>query len=72
MSGRILAAAMLTLIVSARTNVTVTVLGEPVVIPVLWLIAAALVLVLAAAVLILLRSMARDGWPGIRPRTVIT
>lgn len=72
MSGRIIAAMLFALIVSARTHLTVTVLGEPVVIPVLWLIAAAVVLALAALVLVLLRSMARDGWPGIRTRTVIT
>ena len=55
------------LLVSARTRVTVPVLGPT---PVLGLVAVALVLALAAAVLFLLRSMARDGWPGLRPRKV--
>ena len=55
------------LLVSAHTRVTVPVLGPT---PVLGLIALAVVLALAAAVLYLLRSMARDGWPGWRPRTV--
>jgi len=59
--------AFLGLLVSARTRVTVPLLGAT---PVLGLIALAVVLALAAAVLWLLRSMARDGWPGLRPRTV--
>jgi hypothetical protein len=71
-SARILAAALLTLIVSARTHLTLTVLGEPVVIPVLWLIAAAVVLVLAALVLILIRCGVRDGWLHLRPVVVTT
>ena len=59
--------AFLALLVSAGTRVTVPVLGPT---PVLGLVALAVVLALAAAVLYLLRSMARDGWPGLRPRTV--
>ena len=59
--------AFLALVVSARTRVTVPLFGPT---PVLGLIAAAVVLTAAAAVLFLLRSMARDGWPGLRPRTV--
>ncbi len=57
----------LALVASARCRVTVPVLGPT---PVLGLAAVAVVLALAAAVLYLLRSMARDGWPGLRPRTV--
>jgi hypothetical protein len=61
-----LALAFLGLIVSARTRVTVPLFGPT---PVLGLVAVAVVLALAATVLFLLRSMARDGWPGLRPRT---
>jgi hypothetical protein len=56
-----LALALLALVVSARTRLTATVLGQPVSCPVLWLIAAIMVLLLAAAVLILLRLLIRDG-----------
>ena len=59
--------AFLALVASARCRVTVPVLGPT---PVLGLLAVAMVLALAAAVLWLLRSMARDGWPGWRPRAV--
>jgi hypothetical protein len=58
--------ALLGLIVSAQTRVTV--LGHSV--PVLWLVALSITLALAAAVLVLLRSMARDGWLWFRPRVV--
>jgi len=46
------------------------VLGQPVSVPVLWLVAAAVVLILAALVLYLLRSILRDGGLLLRPRTV--
>jgi hypothetical protein len=61
--------ALVGLIVSARTCVTVTVAGAPVSVPVLWLVALALVLALAALVLFLLRSILRDGGLLLRPRT---
>jgi hypothetical protein len=57
------------LIVSARTRLNGTVLGQPVSVPVLWLIAAAVVLLLATAVLWVVLSIARYGF-GLRPRTV--
>jgi hypothetical protein len=53
--------ALIGLIVSARTRLTGVVLGQPVSIPVLWLVAAAVVLLLAALVLILARLLLRDG-----------
>ena len=68
MNVQILAAMLFALFVSARTHVTMTVLGTPVVIPVLWLIAAAMVLGLAITVLVLIRSGVRDGgWLRLRP-----
>jgi hypothetical protein len=60
---------LLGLIVSARTRLTATALGAPVSVPVLWLVALALVLALAALVLFLLRSILRDGGMLLRPRT---
>jgi len=60
--------AFLALLVSARTRVTVPVLGPT---PVLGLVALAVVLAIAAAVLYLLRSLVRDGLM-LRPRTVPT
>jgi hypothetical protein len=64
---------VLALIVSARTCVTVTVVGTPVAVPALWLIALAVVLVLAALLLWLLRTAVRDGgWLRLRPRVVTT
>ena len=62
--------AFLGLLVSAQARLNATVLGSPVSIPVLGIVALAVVLVLAVAVLWLLRSVARDGWPGLRPRVV--
>jgi hypothetical protein len=66
-----LALALLGLIVSARTRLTLSVHGAAVSVPVLWLVAAAVVLTLAALVLWLMRAAARDGgfWR-LRPRTV--
>ena len=52
---------LLGLIVSARTRLTMTVHGAAVSVPVLWLVAAAVVLALAAVVLWLLRTAVRDG-----------
>ncbi|MGH3194192.1 MAG: hypothetical protein ACRDPY_42245 [Streptosporangiaceae bacterium] len=72
MRSAVLALALLALIVSARTRLTATVLGQPVSIPALWLIAAAVVLALAAMVLWLVRSILRDGGLWIAPRRVGT
>jgi len=58
---------VLVLTVTARTHITVTVLGSHVVVPVLGIVALAVVLALTAAVLWLARSLARDG---LRPRVV--
>ena len=68
---RLLALALLGLLVSARTRLTMTVHGAVVSVPVLWLVAAAAVLALAAAVLWLLRAAIRDGgfWR-LQPRPV--
>jgi hypothetical protein len=55
------------LAVAARTRLTGTVLGQPVSVPVIGVIALALVLALAALVLCLIRSVVRD-WP--EPRMV--
>jgi hypothetical protein len=62
--------AFLGLVVSAQTRLTATVLGSPVSVPVLGLVALAVVLALAAVVLFLLRSILRDGGLRLRPRTV--
>jgi len=52
---------VLGLIVSAKTRLNAVILGQPVSIPALWLLAAALVLALLALVLWLIRSTIRDG-----------
>jgi len=57
--------AVLGLVVSARTRFDAVVLGRPVSVPVLGVVALVVVLALAAAVLWLVRSIARDG---LRPR----
>jgi hypothetical protein len=53
---------ILALIAAARTRLDATMYGAPVSIPVLWLVALAVVLVLAAVVLAIVRSALRDGW----------
>jgi len=64
---------LLGLVVSARTPLTVTVLGQAASVPVLWLVAAAVVLALAALVLWLVRSAVRDGgFLRLYPRMVST
>ena len=63
--------AVLTLIAAARTRLTATLCGAPVSIPVLWLVALAVALVLAAIVLVLIRSIVRDrAFLYQRPRMV--
>jgi hypothetical protein len=59
----------LSLVVSARTRLTMTVHGAAVSVPLLWLVAAVLVLTLAALVLMLARLLLRDGLR-LRPRMV--
>jgi hypothetical protein len=61
------------LVVSARARLNAVILGLPVSVPVLGLVALAVVLALAAVVLGLLRSAFRDGgFPRLQPRTVST
>lgn len=57
--------AFLGLAVSAQTRLNAVILGRPVSIPVLGLVAAVIMLALAAAVLVLLRMVVRD-WPRAR------
>ena len=66
-----LALAFLGLVVAARTRLTMTVLGSPVSVPVLWLVAAILMLALAALALWLARLLLRDGLL-LRSRMVAT
>lgn len=68
MNGTVLLVVLAVLVVSARTRLNAVVLGQPVSVPVLWLIAAAVVFALAVAVLWLLRGAVRDGgWLRLRP-----
>ena len=53
--------AVIGLFVSARTKLNAVVFGQHFTIPVLWLIAAAVVLAITAVVLWLIRQIARDG-----------
>jgi hypothetical protein len=61
---------VLALIMSARTALHAVVLGQPVTMPVLWLVALAVVLALAVLVLYIVRTMIRDHWPLVYPRLV--
>ena len=56
------------LIISAHERLTAVILGQPVSIPWIGIIAALVALVLAVLVLLLLRSLLRDGLR-LRPRT---
>lgn len=69
MNRTVLLAIVAALIAAARTRLTGTVLGQQISIPVLWVIAAAVVLAIAAAVLYLVRSITRDLAPLLRPWT---
>ncbi len=61
------------LLVSAQARLSAVILGQPVSVPVLGLVALALVLALLALVLWLLRSAVRDGgFLRLRPRVVST
>lgn len=55
-------------LVAAHTRATATIGGAHLVLPALWLVAAAVVLALAVMVLILIRTLIREGW-GIVPGT---
>jgi hypothetical protein len=57
---------LLGLVASARIRLSGVILGQPVSVPLLGIVAAAVVLILAALVLILLRLLLRDGL-GLRP-----
>jgi len=61
------------LVVSAQARLNAVILGQPVSVPVLWLVALGVVLTLAAVVLWLIRSAVCDGgfWR-LRPRVVGT
>ena len=61
------------LLVSAQARLNAVILGQPVSVPVLGIVALAVVLALAAAMLWLLRSVVRDGgFLRLRPRVVNT
>ena len=64
-----LAALLVTLGVAAHTRLNAVVLGQPVSVPVLWLIAAAVVLLLTLAALLVFRKILRDGL-NLRPAMV--
>jgi hypothetical protein len=64
-----MALVLLGLIVAARIRLSGVILGQPVSVPLLGLVAVILVLALAAVVLWLLRSILRDGLR-LRPRVV--
>ena len=64
--------AFLALVTSAQTRLTATVGGTPVSVPVLGIVAVAMVLALAVALLLLVRSGRRDGWLRLRPVVVTT
>ena len=53
--------AVVGLFVSANTKLHAVILGQPVTIPVLWLVAATALLAVLAVILWLLRGIAREG-----------
>lgn len=64
-----LALALLGLIVSAQIRLSAVILGQPVSVPLLGIVALILALALAVVVLVLLRLLVRDGLR-LRPRAV--
>ena len=73
MNPLLLVLAFASLLASAQARLNAVILGQPVSVPVLGIVALAVVLLLAAAVLYLLRSIARDlGFLRLRPRVVNT
>ena len=65
-----LAALLLVLLVAANTRLNAVVAGQPVSVPALWLIALAVLIALALAMLLVFRTIMRDGGLFLRPRTV--
>ena len=64
-------AAFLALVVAAHTYVRATLLGQPVAVPVLGIIALAVLLLVLALVLLLVRQIIREGFslrPAVRTR----
>jgi hypothetical protein len=59
----------LALVVTAQTRLNAVVMGQPVSVPVLWLIAAIVMLLLAVVVLVLVRLLLADGLR-LRPKPV--
>ena len=72
MNPLLLVLAFAGLLASAQARLNAVILGQPVSVPVLGIVALAVVLLLAAAVLYLLRSIARDVGLRLRPRVVNT
>ena len=72
MNPLLLVLAFAGLLASAQARLNAVILGQPVSVPVLGIIALAVVLLLAVAVLYLLRSIARDLGLRLRPRVVNT
>ncbi len=72
MNPLLLVLAFAGLLASAQARLNAVILGQPVSVPVLGIVALAVVLLLAAAVLYLLRSIARDVGLLLRPRVVNT
>ncbi len=73
MNPLLLVLAFAGLLASAQARLNAVVLGQPVSVPVLGIVALAVVLLLAAAVLYLLQSAFRDGgFLRLRPRVVTT
>jgi len=62
---------LLGLVASARIRLSGVIFGQPVSVPLLWLVFAAVVLILAAIVLVLLRLLLREGLR-LRPVVVST
>ena len=72
MNPLLLVLAFAGLLASAQARLNAVILGQPVSVPVLGIVALAVVLLLAAAVLYLVRSIARDVGLLLRPRVVNT
>ena len=72
MNPLLLVLAFVSLLASAQAKLNAVILGQPVSVPVLGIVALAVVLLLVAAVLYLLRSIARDVRLLLRPRVVNT
>jgi len=62
--------AVVALVVSARTRLDAVILGRPVSVPVIGIVAVVLVLALVALILHITRVLVRDGGLRLRPRVV--